>query len=80
MSLHVDRYEYAGTSGSGAPLLLIHGMNDVNLRPHNSREILAARPAGTQLWEVPGAGHTGARQAVGAEFDRRVLDYFGTSI
>jgi pimeloyl-[acyl-carrier protein] methyl ester esterase len=25
MSLHVDRYEYAGTSGSGAPLLLIHG-------------------------------------------------------
>jgi pimeloyl-[acyl-carrier protein] methyl ester esterase len=25
MSLHVDRYEYAGTSNSGAPLLLIHG-------------------------------------------------------
>jgi pimeloyl-[acyl-carrier protein] methyl ester esterase len=25
MSLHVDKYEYAGKSGSGAPLLLIHG-------------------------------------------------------
>lgn len=25
MSLHVDHYEYAGKSGSGAPLLLIHG-------------------------------------------------------
>lgn len=25
MSLHVDRYEYAGTGGSGTPLLLIHG-------------------------------------------------------
>jgi pimeloyl-[acyl-carrier protein] methyl ester esterase len=25
MSLHVDRYEYAGTNGSGGPLLLIHG-------------------------------------------------------
>jgi pimeloyl-[acyl-carrier protein] methyl ester esterase len=25
MSLHVDRYEYAGTDGSGAALLLIHG-------------------------------------------------------
>jgi len=25
MSLHVKRYEYAGTGGSGAPLLLIHG-------------------------------------------------------
>ena len=25
MSLHIDRYEYTGTGGSGAPLLLIHG-------------------------------------------------------
>jgi pimeloyl-[acyl-carrier protein] methyl ester esterase len=25
MSLHVDKYEFAGKSGSGAPLLLIHG-------------------------------------------------------
>jgi len=25
MSLHVDRYEFAGKGGSGAPLLLIHG-------------------------------------------------------
>lgn len=25
MSLHVERYEYAGTGGNGAPLLLIHG-------------------------------------------------------
>jgi len=25
MSLHVDHYEYAGTGGSGVPLLLIHG-------------------------------------------------------
>jgi pimeloyl-[acyl-carrier protein] methyl ester esterase len=25
MSLHVDRYEYGGTGGSGLPLLLIHG-------------------------------------------------------
>ncbi|MEO8342292.1 MAG: alpha/beta fold hydrolase, partial [Gallionella sp.] len=25
MSLHVDRYEYAGSGDIGAPLLLIHG-------------------------------------------------------
>jgi len=61
---------------SQTPVLLIHGTNDDNLRPHNSREILAARPAFTELWEVPGAGHTGARKAASAEFDRRVLDYF----
>jgi len=64
---------------SRTPVLLISDTDDVNLRPHNSREILAARPALSQLWEVPGAGHTGARKAAPAEFDRRVLDYFGSS-
>lgn len=39
------------------PLLLIHGQQDQLVHPDNSRQLYAARPAGTTLLELPGAGH-----------------------
>jgi pimeloyl-ACP methyl ester carboxylesterase len=63
-------------AGSHIPVLLIHGLKDTNIVPDNSRAIWTARPSGTQLWEVPGAEHCGARAAAPAEFDRRILGWF----
>jgi hypothetical protein len=35
--------------------------------------LAAARPAGTRLWEVPGAEHCAAIGVTPSEFERRVL-------
>jgi uncharacterized protein len=60
------------------PVLLIHGLADVNLRPYQSRRILEARPGhdAIDLWEVPGAAHCQARSKDPEQFDRRVLALF----
>lgn len=56
---------------------LIHGLADWRTPPEQSRELFAARPLGTRLWLVPGAGHTEASVVAPAEFRRRVLEWFG---
>lgn len=61
---------------SQVPVLLIHGLSDVNLRPRESRLIRARNPLRVTLWEVPGAGHCGASSAAPEEFRTRVLDWF----
>lgn len=61
---------------SPVPLLLVHGMRDVNLRPEQSMRIYKLRPANTELWLVPGAAHCGASSAEPLEFKRRVLGWF----
>lgn len=60
-----------------APLLLIHGHNDNRTRPHHSVRILeAGQGRVVELWQVSGAGHTGASTAAPAEFRRRVTQWF----
>jgi pimeloyl-ACP methyl ester carboxylesterase len=66
-------------AASSAPVLLIHGLKDTNLPPHNSELILAqsmSRGPAVVLWEPPNAGHTGAASADPAEFERRVIAWF----
>ncbi|MBI2679027.1 MAG: alpha/beta fold hydrolase [Candidatus Koribacter versatilis] len=58
------------------PVLLIHGLLDVNLRPRESRLIRAAAPDHVTIWYVPGAAHCGASSAQPAEFQRRVLGFY----
>jgi hypothetical protein len=60
------------------PVLLIHGMNDINIPPFHSEEIQARNPSHVELWKVPGAIHTGAHGVAPEEFERRVLDWFAS--
>jgi uncharacterized protein len=66
----------AAMRGSKVPVLLIHGTADTSIPPRHSRLLAAARPAGTRLWEVPGAEHCGAIGVVPLEFERRVRASF----
>jgi len=63
---------------SQTPVLLIHGTADVNIPPQESRELHAANPQSTVLWEVDGATHVGAEAADPQEYRRRVLNWFAT--
>jgi len=61
------------------PLLLIHGLADWRTPPSESRRLAAVQrpaPGLTNLWLVPGAGHTEASAVAGVEFWRRVLGWF----
>jgi uncharacterized protein len=58
------------------PVLLIHGLADTNLPPRHSQRIKAANP-NVDLWEPPKADHCGASTASPAEYERRVLGWFG---
>jgi uncharacterized protein len=62
--------------GSRVPILLIHGLADTNIPVQQSERIRAHDPAGMALWEVPLAGHCGAVNAAGQEFNTRVLGWF----
>jgi dipeptidyl aminopeptidase/acylaminoacyl peptidase len=63
---------------SKTPVLLIHGAADVNIPPQESRDLHAANPASTVLWEVEGASHVAAQTAEPREYPRRVLNWFGS--
>jgi dipeptidyl aminopeptidase/acylaminoacyl peptidase len=62
--------------GSRVPILLIHGLADDNIPFQQSERIRAHDPADIVLWEVPLAGHCGAVNAAGQEFNTRVLGWF----
>jgi uncharacterized protein len=62
--------------GSRVPILLIHGLADDNIPFQQSERIRAHDPVGIVLWEVPLAGHCGAVNAGGQEFNTRVLGWF----
>ena len=58
------------------PLLLICDEADVVLPCRHSERILRAAAGRKQLWQVPGALHTGAMGAATEEFRRRVISFF----
>ncbi len=70
------RADPAGSvAASHVPVLLIHGLADMNLPPRHSEMIKAANPTAV-LWEPVGAGHCGASNAAPAEYERRVVSWF----
>jgi len=54
------------------PLLLIHGAADRTVPPADGRRLAALAGPTAEHWEVPGAGHGGARRAAPAPWDERV--------
>jgi uncharacterized protein len=60
-------------------LLLIRGLDGQPAEVLN-RAFYDAAGAPKQLWEVPGAGHTGALSAAPAEYERRVVDFFDEAL
>jgi dipeptidyl aminopeptidase/acylaminoacyl peptidase len=60
---------------TSTPILLIHGLKDVQTPPYNS-ERLAKANSQDPLWLVPDAVHTGAAAAEPEEFRTRVLKWF----
>lgn len=59
------------------PILLIHGTGDRETVPEHSERLAKANPSLTELWLVPGAGHTGAYATAPKEFEEKVLQWFG---
>ena len=60
---------------STVPLLLIHGGADHNIFPVNSEKLHRADSSHSELWEVPGAFHTGAWSRDPQGFESRVLQW-----
>jgi fermentation-respiration switch protein FrsA (DUF1100 family) len=60
-------------------LLLIRGLDGQPAEVLN-RAFYDAAGAPKQLWEVPGAGHTGALSAAPAEYERRVVGFFDEAL
>ncbi len=63
---------------SRVPALLIAGTADRNIPMHHAQELELACGARCTLWIVPGADHGGASAVQHAEFERRVLGWFGS--
>lgn len=64
------------TASTQAPVLLIHGTEDFNIPLRHCETILRSASGPIELWQVPGAGHTGAYGREPEEFERRVTDWF----
>lgn len=65
-------------AASSVPVLLIHGQQDVTLRPYQSRRLNEINTKTTAIWEVPNVGHCGGLGAPGGEFEHRVVAWFET--
>jgi pimeloyl-ACP methyl ester carboxylesterase len=60
----------------GAPILLIHGMEDDNTPLRHAEIISAANRSRVSLWLLPG-GHEGIRLSGGADYAARILWFLG---
>lgn len=65
-----------GVEHSNVPALLIQGMEDRTISPHESEMLADAEPDHVHLWLVPGAGHTMAWIVAHQEFENRILSWF----
>jgi dipeptidyl aminopeptidase/acylaminoacyl peptidase len=60
------------------PLLMIHGGGDTYIKPEMATALFAEarRSRAKDLWVVPGAKHNQALHAAGAEYHRRLVEFF----
>ena len=64
----------------GAPLLIIHGVEDRHTRIEEARRELAAAVEPKAMWEVPGAAHVDMHDFLGAEYERRIDAFFAEKL
>jgi pimeloyl-ACP methyl ester carboxylesterase len=57
------------------PVLVIHGEADTRTPVSHGRRVYEAAPPGSELWTLPGAGHTRAFIDEPDEYERRVRKY-----
>jgi pimeloyl-ACP methyl ester carboxylesterase len=62
------------------PLLMIHGAADTYIKPEMARALAGMAGPPRELWLVEGAKHNQALHVAGAEYRRRVLDFFETHL
>jgi fermentation-respiration switch protein FrsA (DUF1100 family) len=60
----------------GRPLLMIHGGGDTYITPRMAEALFARAGEPKEFWLVEGAKHNGALAVAGADYERRVLDFF----
>ena len=58
------------------PLLMIHGDGDTYIKPEMARTLFDAARAPKDFWLVEGAKHNQALQIAGADYERRVREFF----
>jgi pimeloyl-ACP methyl ester carboxylesterase len=58
------------------PLLMIHGGADTYIKPDMARALFELARQPKEFWLVEGAKHNQSLHAAGAEYRRRVLDFF----
>jgi fermentation-respiration switch protein FrsA (DUF1100 family) len=64
----------------GAPLLLIHGIDDHHTKIEEARREFAAAVEPKAMWEVPAAAHVNLHDFVGAEYERRIDAFFAPNL
>jgi dipeptidyl aminopeptidase/acylaminoacyl peptidase len=68
------------------PLMIVQGLADARVDPHNAVEFSAAlqavrgRASPDSLWLVPGAAHVQSAFTLPAEYERRLAAFFGTAL
>jgi uncharacterized protein len=60
----------------GAPLLLLHGVDDHHTRIEEARREFAAAAEPKTFWEVPGAAHVDLHDFAPEEYERRIDAFF----
>jgi alpha-beta hydrolase superfamily lysophospholipase len=65
---------------SPRPVLLIHGLRDQLFSYQHSETLYAAAGEPRELWLVPDAVHAGASVKQPAEYQRRLLAFFGSAL
>jgi uncharacterized protein len=79
MRYHVHLEEVspvAAVARAHVPVLLIHGVDDRNIPVRHSETIRAANVRDVSIWEIPGAGHTGAYKTRPGQFEQTVINFF----
>lgn len=59
------------------PLLLIQGGNDERMPPSEGELLFKTAEGPKELWTVPGADHAEAAEVAGAEYEEKLLAFYG---
>ncbi len=77
---HFPHLERSIDQLGGRPLLMIHGEADTYIKPEMARTLFERAREPKEFWLVKGAKHNQALQVAGAEYERRVREFFDTHL
>lgn len=65
---------------SPRPVFIIQGEADRTIPPDSAERLYAAAGEPRQLWTEPGVGHVAMYRSFGAEYERRVIEFFNQAL